>query len=91
MGICHLFERRFDKAVALLEASFHELPTYPTTTWFLAACYAQMGRIDDARDFAARLGIRPGGPWLRSGSLFRNPEHREFLFSGLRLATGEQA
>jgi TolB-like protein len=91
MGICHLFQRRFDKAVALLEASFHELPTYPTTTWFLAACYAQMGRIDDARDFAARLGIRPGGPWLRSGSLFRNPEHREFLFSGLRLATGEQA
>jgi adenylate cyclase len=88
LGICRLFQRRFDEAAALLEASFHELPTYPTTIWFLAACYAQMGRIADARDFAARLGIRPEGPWVRSGLIFRNPEHREFLFSGLRIATG---
>jgi adenylate cyclase len=90
VGICHFFQRRFDQAAAVLEASFHELPTYPTTTWFLASCYAQMGRVNEAREFAARQGIRPGGPWLKRVSLFRKPEHQELLLTGLRLATGEQ-
>jgi adenylate cyclase len=91
IGICHLFQRRFDQATAALESSLHELPTYPTTAWFLASCYAQMGRVSEAREFAARQGIRPGGPWLKRASLFRKPEHQELLLSGLKLATGEQA
>jgi adenylate cyclase len=91
LGICHFWQRRFDQAAAILEASFHELPTYTMTTWFLAACYAHMERLDDARDFAARHGIGPGGQWLKIGLLYGDPEQRELLLSGLRLATAEQA
>jgi adenylate cyclase len=91
MGICHFFQRRFDEAAAVLGASLRELPTYPLTIWFLAACYAQMGRASEAREFAGRQAIRPGGPWLQMGSQFSNPEHRELVLSGLRLATGDKA
>jgi adenylate cyclase len=90
MGICHFFQRRFDQAAALLEASFDELPSYPNTMWFLAACYAQMGRLDDAREFAARHGIAPGGQWLTVGPGFGTAGQSKLLLSGLRLATGEQ-
>jgi adenylate cyclase len=89
IGICHFWQRRFDQAATALEASFHELPSYAMTTWFLAACYAHMGRLDDARDFAARHGIVPGGQWLKIGLLYGDPEQRELLLSGLRLATAE--
>jgi len=91
MGICHFFERRFDEAATVLGASLRELPNYPLTIWFLAACYAQMGHLGEAREFAARQAIRPGGPWLKIGPMFGNPEHRELLLSGLRLATTEGA
>jgi TolB-like protein/class 3 adenylate cyclase len=88
IGLCHFLQRRFDKAAVVLETSFRELPSYTLTTWFLAACYAQMGRVSEAREFAALQGISPTGPWLKMGSQFGNPEHGEFLLSGLRLATG---
>ena len=91
MGICHFWQRRFDRATVALEASFHELPTYAMTAWSLAACYAHMGRLDDARDFAARHGIIPGGQWLKIGLLYGDPEQRELLLSGLGLATSAQA
>jgi adenylate cyclase len=90
IGVCHFFQRRFDKAAAILDESFRELPTYPLTMWFLAACYAQTGRLNEAREFAGRNGIRPGGPWLTIGSRFGNPEHSELLLSSLRLATSDQ-
>jgi adenylate cyclase len=92
MGICHLQERRFDRAVSDLEASFHELPTYLTTKWSLAACYAQMGRLDEAREFAARNDIVPGGKWgqLRSRFAVGDSNRCEYLLAGLRMATGEQ-
>ena len=64
-----------------------ELPSYAMTAWSLAACYAQMGRLDEARAFAARQGILPGGQWLKIGSLYGDPQQRELLLSGLRLAT----
>ena len=90
IGICHFWQRRFDQAASALEASFHELPSYAMTTWFLAACYAHMGRLAGARDFAARHGIVPGGQWLKIGLLYGDREQRELLLSGLRLATAEQ-
>ncbi len=91
IGICHFWQRRFDPAAAALEASFHELPTYAMTTWFLAACYAHMARIEEARDFAVRHGIVPGGQWLKIGLLYGDPDQRQLLLSGLGLATAEQA
>lgn len=87
MGICRFWQRRFDQAASLLEESLDELPSYAMTKWALAACYAHMGRLDEARDFAARHGIVPGGQWLKIGSLYGDPEQREMTLSGLRLAT----
>ena len=91
LGICHFWRRRFDKAVAILETSFDELPTYTMTLWFLAACYAQMGRLDQARDFAARHGIVSGGQGEKIALMYGDPEQRELLISGLKLATAAEA
>ena len=56
--------------------------------WFLAACYAHMGRLDEARAIVARL--RAITPQVVPSSLpHRNPADRELLRSGLRLAMGE--
>ena len=90
LGMCHFFEGRFDEACRNLEASFHELPTYPLTGWFLAACYARMGRLQEAREFAARHGIVPGGASLAIHRLLGHTAHRDMALSALRQATGEE-
>jgi adenylate cyclase len=87
IGVCRFFQRRPAEAAPLLEASFHELPTYPLTSWFLASCYAHLERLDEAREFARRQGITPDGPWLRVGALYHDPAGSEYFFTGLRLAT----
>jgi adenylate cyclase len=91
LGICHFFGKRLDKARSYLEPSLHELPTYVLTIWFLASCYAHMGRLDEARAFANRQGIRPDGPWLGVKALYQDPVGCEYFFEGLRLATAGQA
>ena len=90
IGMCHFFEQRYEEACRILEISFHELPTYPITAWFLAACYARMGRLHEAREFAARQGIVPGGAWLAISRLLGHAAHRDMALSALRLATGEE-
>jgi pentatricopeptide repeat protein len=55
---------------------------------WLAACYAQMGRLDEAREVVERL--RAFTPVIVPPfNAYRNPEHRELFLSGLRLAAGE--
>src|SRR5438105_241885 len=60
----------------------------PLAHRFLAACYAHMGRLDEARSIVERLrAITP--VVMPDASYLRNPEHRELYLSGLRLAAGE--
>jgi len=88
IGAAHFFSRRFDEAMPKLLLAIQDDPSSPTPHRILAACYAHMGRLDDAREIVA---------WLRSitsvvipdASFLRNPEHRELFLSGLRLAAGE--
>jgi hypothetical protein len=61
------------------------------TLWFLAACYAQMGRVAEARDFAARHGIVSGGQGEKIALMYGDPEQRDLLISGLKLATAAEA
>jgi TolB-like protein/class 3 adenylate cyclase len=89
MGIAQFFQRRFDDAAATLQASLHEVPSYPTTARILAACYAHMGRLDDARALVARL-VDEHTPTPTQWSIFGNQEQRELVLSGLRLAMGEE-
>ena len=88
IGIAYFFNRRFEDAVEKLLVSLQELPSYTATYRFLAACYAHMGRFDDAREMIKRLrALTPvAGPVAH---FYRNREHRELLLSGLRLAAGE--
>jgi TolB-like protein len=88
IGEAHFFSRRFDQAAANLLASLELAPTFPVTYRVLAACYAHMGRLDEAREVIGRLrGITP--TVLEPGTRYRNPELRELFLSGLRLAAGE--
>ena len=90
IGMCHFFESRFGEACRILEISFNELPSYSLTVWFLAATYVKLGRLDEARDFAKRRGIAPGGAWLVIGKLLGSAAHRDMALSALRIATGEE-
>ena len=83
-----LFSRRFDEAVPKLLLLMQEDPSYSTSYRYLAACYAHMGRIDDARSAVGQLkAITP--VLIPDLSYLRNAEHRELFVSGLRLAAGE--
>jgi hypothetical protein len=55
---------------------------------FFAACYAHMGRLDEAQEIVRRLReITP--VVIPSVMPHRKSEHRELFFSGLRMAAGE--
>ncbi len=88
IGVGHFFARRFDDARAMLIRSLQEMPTWVPSHRFLASCYAQMGRLDEAREIVMRLrAITP--IVVPDATHWRNPEHRELFLSGLRLAAGE--
>jgi adenylate cyclase len=88
IGQAHFLSRRFDEAVPKLRLAIQEDRSFPLAYRFLAACYAHMGRLDDAREIVERLrAITP--VVMPDASFLRNPEHRELFLSGLRLAAGE--
>ena len=88
IGAAHFFARRFDEAVPKLLLTIQDDPSDPRPYRWLAACYAHMGRLDDAREIVKRLrAITP--VVIADPFQFRNSEHRELVLSGLRLAAGE--
>ena len=88
MGMAYFFKHQFDEAAAKLLLSIQDHPGFPPSYRFLAASYAHMGRIDEARAIVGRLRsitalvVPRDLPW-------RNPEDRELFLSGLRLAADE--
>jgi TolB-like protein/class 3 adenylate cyclase len=88
IGIALFFDRRFDEAAAKLRESLQRFPNSGLTYRFLAASYAHMGRLSDAREIADQLRALNLGV-LESGTRYRNAEYRELYLSGLRLAAGE--
>ena len=88
MGIAFFFKRRFAEATSKLLLSIQDDPGFPPAFRCLAACYAHMGRLDEARAIVARL--RDITPLVMPTVVpLRNPEDRELFLSGLRLAVGE--
>ena len=89
MGIAYFFKRRFAEAASKLLLSIQDHPGFPPSYRFLAACYAHIGRLDEARAIVARL--RATTPLVVPPDLsYRNPEDRELYLSGLRLAMDEE-
>jgi len=87
-GGAHFLSRRFDEAVPKLLLAIQEDAGFPLPYRCLAACYAHMGRLDEAQAIVERLrAISP--VVVPDASFLRNPEHRELFLSGLRLAAGE--
>jgi adenylate cyclase len=88
IGGGHFLARRFDEAVPKLLLAIQDDPSFPSPYRWLAACYAHVGRLDEAREIVGRLrAITP--VVVSHATSLRNPEHRELFLSGLRLAAGE--
>ena len=88
LGMAYFFKREFDEAASKLLLSVQDQPGHPGSYRVLAACYAHMGRVDEARAIITKLrAITP--VIVPSDVQFRNPEHRELFLSGLRMAAGE--
>jgi TolB-like protein len=88
IGQAYFLKRRFAEAASKLLLSIQDQPGSPVSYRFLAACYAHMGRLDEARATVARL--RAISPLVVPSELpYRNPADRELYLSGLRLAMGE--
>jgi adenylate cyclase len=88
IGIGHFFARRFEEARAMLLRSLQHRPGWAPNYRFLAACCAQMGRLEEAREIVGHLrAITP--LVVPTASHWRNLEQRELYISGLRLAAGE--
>jgi Tetratricopeptide repeat len=84
-GVAHFFARRLDQARTMLSLSLQQHPNWPATNRFLAACYAHLGQLDEAKIVIERLrAISP--VVLPAADNWRDPVQREFYLSGLRLA-----
>jgi TolB-like protein/class 3 adenylate cyclase len=88
VGVGHFFAHRFAIAVGKLELAVQERPTVAFGYRFLAACYAHLGRLDEAHQVIDRL--RRLAPIVIEDASWRRAEDRELLMSGLRLAMGER-
>jgi adenylate cyclase len=88
IGAAHFVSRRFDEAVPKLLLAIQEDPSLPHPYRYLGACYAHVGRLDDAREIIARLRAITSVV-IPDSSALRNAEHRQLFLSGLRLAVGE--
>jgi TolB-like protein len=88
IGIANFFLHHFDEAAAKMLLAVQQTPAWPWPYRGLAACYAHMGRLEEARKIVGQLrAISP--IVVPNVTPFRNPEHRELFLSGLRLAAGE--
>ena len=88
IGEAHFFKHEFAEAAAKLLQSIQENPGYPHSYRVLAACYAQTGRLDEAREIIARLRVLTPD-LVPNAAQLRNPADRELFLSGLRLAVSE--
>jgi adenylate cyclase len=91
IGAALFFSRDFKGAVPKLRVAIEDMPVFLTPYRFLAACYAHMGLLDEARVTIARLRSITSEVTVNYPLPFRDPQHRELYFSGLRLAMGEAA
>ena len=88
IGEAHFFKHEFAEAAPKLLQSIQENPGYPHSYRVLAACYAQMGRLDEAQEIIVRLRVLTPD-LVPSAAQLRSPADRNLFLSGLRAAAGE--
>jgi adenylate cyclase len=89
IGAALFLSRRFEEALPKLLQSIQADTGRTVPYRYLIACYAHLGRLDEARATLARLrALTP--KVMPSVAHWRNAEHRELFLSGMRLAMGEE-
>jgi tetratricopeptide (TPR) repeat protein len=88
LGFAYFVSGRFAEATSTLLLAIEQAPNFPSPYRYLAACYAHMGRLDEAREIIRRLRVNTAAV-MPPIVYLRKSEHRELLLSGLRLAAGE--
>jgi len=88
IGIAYFISRLFDQAVPKFLLAIQEDPHHLIAYRFLAGCYVQMGRLDEAREVIRRLRVITPVV-VPSICELRKPEHRELYLSALQLAAAE--
>jgi tetratricopeptide (TPR) repeat protein len=91
IGASHFLSRRFDEAIAKLLLALEVTPNSPVAFRYLTACYACLGRLDEARNVVKRLRAITPAVVPPDIMYLRNAQHRELYLSGLRRAVGEAA
>jgi TolB-like protein len=91
IGAATFFSRRFEEAIPRLRVAIEDTPAFHTPYRFLAACCAHAGLLDEARTTIERLRAITPEIMVNYSLPFRDPQHRDLYFSGLRLAMGETA
>jgi TolB-like protein len=91
IGTALFFGRHFEEAVPRLWVAIEAAPAFPNPYRYLAACYAHMGLLDEARAMIARLRAIMPEVVVDLPLPYRDPQHRELFLSGLRLAMGEHS
>jgi len=91
IGASHFLAGRFNEAIPKLLLALEETPNFPVACRYLAACYARMGLLDEARDVVKRLRAITPAVIPPDIMYLRNDQHRELYLSGLRVAAGEAA
>ena len=81
--------RRFEEAIPKLLLAIENDESAAAPYRWLAACYAHMGRLEEARATLARLRAI-SSVVIPDAINLRNAGHRELFLSGLRLASGEE-
>lgn len=90
LGVAHYMLGAYAQAVPPLQECVSRAPDLRTGHLWLAATYAQLGKLDKARGEAAQiLRIEPTWSNVATGTriyVFRRPEDAEHLLDGLRKA-----
>jgi len=88
IGMAHLACRRYEEALPRLLLDVQDCDTDNPGPWrYLAACYAHLGRRDEARKAVEK--VRAITPLvIEDLEYMRDPEQRAILLAGLRLAVG---
>src|SRR6516164_2570742 len=77
IGAAYFYKRQFSEAAPKLLLSIQDTPGHPTTYRILAACYAHMGRLEDARTIVAQMRTITPQVVPNSVALPRNPDYRK--------------
>jgi len=89
IGQCYFAMGRYAEAIAALEQALDRNALFGRGLLSLAASYAQVGRLDDARRTVTELeavGRRLSLRRIEPTILFARSEHRASMIEGLRLA-----